>query len=81
MTAPNSREAQIGRLIDAVQARGLTVHAVETDGKRLRVLTSPVAAGLPAPQPAEDAADRWLRERRARKAGGAEPGGGDALDR
>jgi len=62
MASPNSREAQLGRMIAAAQAAGLTVHAVEAEGRRVRLFTSPLAGGLPESQPAEDDADRWLRE-------------------
>lgn len=79
--SPNSREAQLGRMIAAAQAAGLTVHAVEAEGRRVRIFTSPLGEGLPGPAPAEDDADRWLRERRARKTGRAAQGTGDALDR
>lgn len=54
----NSRADQLGRLIDVACGRGLTIYEIVVEPKSFRLRTQPLGESAPA----EDAADRWLRE-------------------
>lgn len=56
----NTKEAQLRRLIETAQAAGLTIHEIIVGPREMRLRTQPLGKSI---EP-EDAADRWLRERR-----------------
>lgn len=62
--APNTREAQIARVIAAAQAQGLTIYAIEMAARTVKLVTAPALPNPPAAANdaagAEDAWDRAL---------------------
>ena len=53
-----TKEAQLARYIAVAQAAGLTIYGIAIGPKRFFLLTHPLGESPPA----EDAADRYLRE-------------------